>query len=268
MMLLGSARRPRQRRPPVGLPVGGGWGYQKEYADGSDPGIGLTYIQNRYYDSHAGRFMSLDPIRFAGGLNLYEYAGGNPIGMVDPDGRRPTGTGVLRALKKPIARAGAAGAVILVTGTGGRNWWFTRQLFMHSLQDNPQNLTFREGSPQSQLIRAAPEYLSALDRIDERHGCSQSFAGTETVFFRGADLRGSIQRAFVDYSGEYVGGQHRLDVTVRDIYNFEWQSNYGGYGGWRSWLWVSAGNAGWMGERTGLLQPYEVRIDLEEFRTR
>jgi RHS repeat-associated protein len=66
----------------------GGWEYQKEYVDGSDPGIGLTYIQNRYYDSHAGRFMSLDPIRFAGGLNLYEYCGGNPVGLVDPEGRR------------------------------------------------------------------------------------------------------------------------------------------------------------------------------------
>jgi hypothetical protein len=32
--------------------------------------------------------MSLDPIRFAGGLNLYEYALGNPVGMVDPEGRR------------------------------------------------------------------------------------------------------------------------------------------------------------------------------------
>jgi RHS repeat-associated protein len=48
--------------------------------------VGLTYIQNRYYDSHAGRFMSLDPIRFAAGLNLSEYCGGNPVGFVDPLG--------------------------------------------------------------------------------------------------------------------------------------------------------------------------------------
>jgi RHS repeat-associated protein len=67
----------------------GGWGYQKEYADAGDPGIGLTYIQNRYYDSHAGRFMSLDPIRFAGGLNLYGYCFGDPINLADPDGMLP-----------------------------------------------------------------------------------------------------------------------------------------------------------------------------------
>jgi hypothetical protein len=49
----------------------------------------LTYIQNRYYDSHAGRFMSLDPIRFAGGLNLYEYCESNPVGLADPNGAVP-----------------------------------------------------------------------------------------------------------------------------------------------------------------------------------
>jgi RHS repeat-associated protein len=64
----------------------GGWGYQKEFSDWTDPGIGLTYIQNRYYDSHAGRFMSLDPIRFAGGLNLYGYVHGDPINLIDPEG--------------------------------------------------------------------------------------------------------------------------------------------------------------------------------------
>jgi hypothetical protein len=30
--------------------------------------------------------MSLDPIRFAGGLNLYGYCDGNPVGMADPTG--------------------------------------------------------------------------------------------------------------------------------------------------------------------------------------
>jgi uncharacterized protein RhaS with RHS repeats len=33
-----------------------------------------------------GRFLSRDPIGFAGGLNLYEYAGNSPVDSVDPDG--------------------------------------------------------------------------------------------------------------------------------------------------------------------------------------
>jgi hypothetical protein len=32
--------------------------------------------------------MSLDPIRFAGGLNLYEYCESDPVNLIDPDGER------------------------------------------------------------------------------------------------------------------------------------------------------------------------------------
>jgi hypothetical protein len=40
---------------------------------------------HRHYDSSLGRFLSKDPIGFAGGLNLYSY-GNSPVSTVDPDG--------------------------------------------------------------------------------------------------------------------------------------------------------------------------------------
>jgi RHS repeat-associated protein len=73
-------------------------GYQSEYEDGSDPGLGIEYLQQRYYDPATGRFISRDPIGFYGGLNLYTYAENNPVGFVDPWGllvlpQDPTGLG-------------------------------------------------------------------------------------------------------------------------------------------------------------------------------
>jgi len=47
---------------------------------------GLYYMRARYYDPKAGRFVSRDPIGFAGGMNLYEYVGNNPVSNVDPSG--------------------------------------------------------------------------------------------------------------------------------------------------------------------------------------
>ena len=40
----------------------------------------------RDYDPAIGRWTSKDPIRFSGGMNLYEYAGGDPVNYIDVDG--------------------------------------------------------------------------------------------------------------------------------------------------------------------------------------
>ena len=49
----------------------------------------LLYIRRRWYDPQLGRFLSPDPIGFAGGLNQYGYVGGNPINNTDPSGLNP-----------------------------------------------------------------------------------------------------------------------------------------------------------------------------------
>lgn len=51
---------------------------------------GLDYRGARYFDSDYGRFLSLDPLAadFAG-WSPYNYAFGNPVAFVDPNGRSP-----------------------------------------------------------------------------------------------------------------------------------------------------------------------------------
>ena len=53
------------------------------------PDSGLYLMGHRHYDSNLGRFVSRDPIGFAGGLNLYAYGRANPIQYVDPRGTHP-----------------------------------------------------------------------------------------------------------------------------------------------------------------------------------
>lgn len=60
--------------------------FQGQYHDHE---TGLHYNRYRYYDPAVGRFISKDPIGYAGGLNLYQYAR-NPILWVDPLGWVPT----------------------------------------------------------------------------------------------------------------------------------------------------------------------------------
>lgn len=56
-----------------------------------DLATGLSYMQQRYYDPVAGRFLSVDPVATdagtGGNFNRYWYANNNPYKFTDPDGR-------------------------------------------------------------------------------------------------------------------------------------------------------------------------------------
>jgi hypothetical protein len=47
---------------------------------------GLLYMRARYYNPYLCRFINPDPAGFAGGLNFYCYADGNPVSWLDPFG--------------------------------------------------------------------------------------------------------------------------------------------------------------------------------------
>ncbi|MFP4474495.1 MAG: RHS repeat-associated core domain-containing protein [Desulfatibacillaceae bacterium] len=48
--------------------------------------VGLYYYRARYLNPRLGRYMSPDPLGYADGLNLYEYAHSNPLRYIDPRG--------------------------------------------------------------------------------------------------------------------------------------------------------------------------------------
>jgi RHS repeat-associated protein len=66
-----------------------------------DSEAGCYYFTHRYYDSSVGRFLTTDPLGITDGINMYSYAGGNPMMFVDPSG----------LLAKGAAELGAAGII-------------------------------------------------------------------------------------------------------------------------------------------------------------
>jgi RHS repeat-associated protein len=46
----------------------------------------LSFFRNRFYDQQSGRWTQEDPIGVAGGVNLYQFNGNNPVSNTDPFG--------------------------------------------------------------------------------------------------------------------------------------------------------------------------------------
>ncbi len=79
-----------------------------------DAETSLYYYRARYYDISAGRFLSEDPIRYAGGSpNFYHYVFNGPLNLIDPTGLAT----VVNSTGMPIVVSGNPG---MGHGTGGQ----------------------------------------------------------------------------------------------------------------------------------------------------
>ena len=66
---------------------------------------GLYLMGQRFYDPQLGRWLSRDPIGFAGGLNQHAYVGNNSINRVDPSGLADLGERIRKPKSTPEANA-------------------------------------------------------------------------------------------------------------------------------------------------------------------
>ncbi|MBS1708233.1 MAG: hypothetical protein JSS65_05865 [Armatimonadetes bacterium] len=80
----------------LGVPNGGHsdpFGYNAQWGYYLDREHSYYLCGHRYYDHDGGRWLTRDPIGFAGGVNLYSYCGQGPVGWFDRTGHSPTFVG-------------------------------------------------------------------------------------------------------------------------------------------------------------------------------
>jgi RHS repeat-associated protein len=88
-----------------------------QYTGRENDGTGLYYYRARYYSPALQRFISQDPIGFAGDdTNLYAYVGNNPINLSDPFGTNPLAAAGAVCLEGAIIGAATDALINALTG--------------------------------------------------------------------------------------------------------------------------------------------------------
>ncbi len=75
------------------------------------------YNFQRDYNVELGRYIQSDPIGLSGGVNIFTYANGDPLGSIDPEGLWAIQPGTRPWEHIPVG--GGSGAVVSPTGGGG-----------------------------------------------------------------------------------------------------------------------------------------------------
>jgi len=70
----------------LSVPSADPFGYKARWGYYTDQETGLLLLTHRYYDPQGGRFLTKDPIGYAGGINIYAYTANNPSNGIDPLG--------------------------------------------------------------------------------------------------------------------------------------------------------------------------------------
>jgi len=71
---------------PISTSTADPFGYKAQWGYYTHHETGLQLLTHRYYDPQAGRFLTRDPIGYAGGVNLYGYVTNNYVNRIDPRG--------------------------------------------------------------------------------------------------------------------------------------------------------------------------------------
>jgi RHS repeat-associated protein len=197
-----------------------------------DATSGLYHFRFRDYSPTLGRWTSLDPLSYAAGdVNLYRTVGNGPTVYTDPNGLSwisdawdwiVDAGGVVLTVPREVIRWPAHAGVELFRG----KWPFAAELLEHSLQDNPTDKFYPDGSMPSNKIKASSEHTKTVLPKVTKEICaapagSVSGKGT-TKFVSDTDLLAALHEVEYHYYGQKKeDGSWMVTIYYKDTYNFE-----------------------------------------------
>lgn len=185
-----------------------------QYTGRENDGTGLDFYRARYYAPEMGRFISEDPMGFAGGQsNFYAYSYGNPVDFIDPTGRGPD-------LFEVGAGATIGGASAIATG------YLNGESDANLMLDTGQGIVVgafagaTSDYPLLEGMAARAAFAAAAEATKERisNGCTN---GSAVGLAAAAAMIGDIQATnarFAIYNEDINSGLARSQIIASDAY--------------------------------------------------
>ncbi|OYW06853.1 MAG: hypothetical protein B7Z61_00940 [Acidobacteria bacterium 37-71-11] len=136
---------------------------------------GLYHMRARYYDPDARRFVTEDPLGLAAGLNLYAYAGGDPVNRIDPGGQDWE---LLPYIEFPVLGPGSDAAIkdaqAYVQWAIGRGQTDEQRIAMNAYSVYFQN--FKPPQTPPSILNAAPSLPPGEEKLNPIFGAVDPLA--------------------------------------------------------------------------------------------
>jgi len=136
-------------------------------------------IRHRWYDPLQGRWTAVDPIGYRGGLNQYQYCGGNPVSFIDLLGLDEIFCFDVQ-LRMPVPDAAFEFDDGPVEFEDDKTFKFSVSFPDGSKPEDVEKIkaALRSGEFQNQLQKLKTEYrLKVVEKLESKNEC-----GTETVY--------------------------------------------------------------------------------------
>ena len=159
-----------------------------------DPATALYYVRNRTYNPVLGRWLQRDPIGILGGINLYGYVGGMPVGLSDPIGMAAGGA--------PTSASWQPGTTI-----GGETYWYSTGTGQISWTGPGGYVSSLTGQAQAWALQGdnyASQMMNAFANQQFPGGNSGlAFEGIAGKIIRNSKYRSAAQSYFQDKADSY-----------------------------------------------------------------
>jgi len=228
-----------------------------------------TQLQNslhRWYDATVGRWISEDPIGFAAGDgNLYRYVGNRTTDRSDPLGLFAWFSDVSLAGWNPIKDLHRTlWSIVITYQLQPMGYDVAAELLRWSLQDNPADLHIPSTHFISKKIATSAEYQSFKKQIIDGLEPCKTVAKSVWIEFKEGDLFAAFHYGEMRYKAcKDCSGKVEFHALIKDRYDFdpELRGYYRGYG--MKWLAVVANNMAWTDQLFGVIQNYNIEVEVE-----